>query len=299
MGMSYRHAWLMVQSVNEAAGTPFVVASTGGSRGGGAQLTAAGQRALALFRSMQEQLHQAAENLSPRKAREPRAGDAIHVAAAVSLAEVLGQLLGDYALAHPDLRVRTLLGGSDEIADHLLAGAPADLFLTADPRQLDRLEAAGLVEPGARTPFAENSLAAVGLAGGDVAVRRPADLAHAGRVALADPTCPLGGYTRAYLENLGLYEALAGKTVLVENSRAVLAAVRGSQAEVGLVYGSDVRDDGCRLLFRAQRLPIPIQYTAAVLLRGQRTDQAHELLHFLSSGPAAARFRRCGFAAPR
>ena len=56
------------------------------------------------------------------------------------------------------MRVRTLLGGSDEVANHLLAGAPADLFLTADAGQLDRLEAAGLVEAGPRFALAGNSL---------------------------------------------------------------------------------------------------------------------------------------------
>src|SRR5262249_24323432 len=40
MGMSYRHAWLLVQGINRAAGTPLVSATTGGLRGGGASLTA-------------------------------------------------------------------------------------------------------------------------------------------------------------------------------------------------------------------------------------------------------------------
>ena len=49
----------------------------------------------------------------------------------------------------------------DELADHVLAGAPADLFLAADPIQLDRLQAAGLLLPQTRTIFAANSLVAV------------------------------------------------------------------------------------------------------------------------------------------
>ena len=213
---------------------------------------------------------------------------------------MLGQLLGDYAQQQPGVRVRTLLGGSDEVADQLLAGARADLFLTADARQMARLETADLVAPGSSVTLAGNSLAAIGLCGSELAVRRPADLASAGvnRVALADPACPLGDYTRAYLEGLGLYETLLRRAVVVENSRAVVAAVRGGQADVGLVYGSDARDDGCRLLFRASKLPVPIQYTAAVVRRGRRQEQARELLAFLSSNSSAARFRRCGFLAP-
>jgi molybdate transport system regulatory protein len=60
MNMSYRHAWLLVQSINRAAGKPLVVASIGGSKGGGAELTPFGHKVLRVFREMQERLEQAA-----------------------------------------------------------------------------------------------------------------------------------------------------------------------------------------------------------------------------------------------
>jgi molybdate transport system substrate-binding protein len=295
MGMSYRHAWKLVQTMNEAAGVPLVIAVTGGSHGGGARLTPEGQRAVVLFRQLQARLHQTAEAL-PWATGDPD-DDAIHVAAAVSLEEVLGQLLGDYARDHPEVRVRTLLGGSDEVADHLLHGAPVDLFVTADPKQLDRLEAAGLVEATSRTVVAGNSLAAIGLSSSTLSVRKPTDLIGVRRVALADPACPLGGYTRAYLEGLGLYQSLLSRAIVGENSRAVLTAVRSGQADVGLVYGSDAREDDCKVLFRVAHLPVPIQYVAAVICRGRRPQQARNLLTFLTTRSATGRFRRCGFLA--
>src|SRR5437899_12946567 len=65
MGVSYRHAWVMVQAINEAAGEALVTAATGGRHGGGAQLTARGRSAIALFRQLQDQLHRAAASLLP------------------------------------------------------------------------------------------------------------------------------------------------------------------------------------------------------------------------------------------
>jgi molybdate transport system substrate-binding protein len=297
MNMSYRHAWLLVQSMNEAAGEPLVVAATGGSHGGGARLTPRGRQAVAVFRDLQDHLHQAAATLLPRLVQVPEA-PGVHVAAAVSLDEVLGQLLTDYALRQPAVRVRAVFAASDELAGHALAGAPTDLFLSADVRQVDRLEAAGLVAPGSRVILAENSLAAIGPAGGEFSARKPADLKRAGvrRIALADPSSPLGGYTGAYLEGLGLAEALEPRAIRVDNSRAVVAAVRAGQADVGLAYASDaVRAADCRLLFRVRHLPAPIQYTAAVIARSRQPEQARALLAFLTSRQAASRFRRCGF----
>jgi molybdenum ABC transporter molybdate-binding protein len=297
MGMSYRRAWQLVQSVNESAGAPLVEATTGGTHGGGARLTPLGRQAVAVFREVQEQLRQTAAGLLTRLVQAHDA-PAVHVAAAVSLEEALSQLLADYALRQPTVRVRAVFGASDELAGHVLAGAPADLFLTADPLQLDRLEAAKLVVAATRTPLAENTLAAIGLAHRGMPVRKPADLIRpeVKRIALAGPTSPLGGYTRRYLEGLGLYEALLPRALAVDNSRAVLAAVAAGQADVGLIYASDAaRAAGCRLLFRVRRRLPAIRYEAAVVARGGQPEQAAQLLTFLTTPAAATRFRRCGF----
>jgi molybdenum ABC transporter molybdate-binding protein len=300
MGMSYRRAWTLVQDINRAADEPLVVAATGGSHGGGAKLTPLGRWAVTVFRELQDQLHQTAAGILPQLVQRP-SSPTLHVAAAVSLEEVVGQLLNDFALREPTVRVRAVFGGSDELADNLLAGAPADLFLTADPHQLDRLQAAQLVRKEQCVPLAQNSLAVIGLADRVLPVRKLTDLVrpNAPRLALADPDCPLGGYTRAYLESHHVYEPLHARAVHVENSRAVVTAVRAGQAEVGFVYASDAaRAEGCRTLFRVRRTPTPILYTAAILNRGHDTTAAARLLAFLTSSEATYRFRRCGFLPP-
>src|SRR4051794_33457663 len=66
IGMSYRHAWLLVQAVNEAAGETLVEAATGGTHGGGAHLTSASQQALAVYQQLRESLDQSAAALLPR-----------------------------------------------------------------------------------------------------------------------------------------------------------------------------------------------------------------------------------------
>jgi molybdenum ABC transporter molybdate-binding protein len=295
LGIQYRRVWELVRGMNEAAGEPLVNTATGGVQGGGAHLTPLGRWAVAGFRRLQAKLPQTAASLAPHLSGQPT--PALHVVAAVSLEEVLGQLLTDFAGVEPGLPVRTVFGASDELAEHLLTGSPGDLFLTADPLQLDRLAAAGLLLHGATVALAENGLAAVAPAEKVCAVRKPADLAgEAVRVALAGPECPLGRYTRAYLAGLDLYERVLRRAVRVENARAVLAAVRAGQADLGLTYASDAaRAERCRTLFRVRRTPVPIRYSGAVVNHGADPGPARRLLEFLSSAGAARRFRRCGF----
>ena len=299
IGVSYRHAWLMVQGMNEAAGEPLVVSVTGGHHGGGAQLTSLARWTVAAIGGMQAPLQEAATALF-RRSLEHRETASVHVAAAVCLEEVLGQLFADFRLREPGIRIRTVFGASDELADHVMGGASADLFITAGPEPLDRLEEVGIAEPATRTVLAENELAAIGADDGNLPVRSAADLLRADvtRIALAEPTCPLGRYTRDYLGSLGLYERLRSRAVHVDNSRAVSATVRAGRADVGLVYGSDaVQPVGCRLLFKARKGPSPIQLCGAIVHRGQQPGQARTLLAFLASREAVARFRHCGFRA--
>jgi molybdate transport repressor ModE-like protein len=56
LGMSYRRAWTMVRSMNNAAGEPLVMVATGGRGGGGANLTPFGRSAITRFQSLSKQL---------------------------------------------------------------------------------------------------------------------------------------------------------------------------------------------------------------------------------------------------
>jgi molybdenum ABC transporter molybdate-binding protein len=297
MGMSYRRAWLLVRDVNRAAGAPLVEAAVGGKQGGGARLTPRGRAAVELFRELERQLTAEAGGILARRVAGTATG-VLHVSAAVSLEEVLGQLLADYSLRQPAVRARAVFGGSDELAEHVLAGSPCDLFLSADDAQFDRLANAGLVERGAAVPLAENGLSAIAAADSPAKARQATDLLRPrfARVALADGDCPLGRYTRSYLRALSIDKPLSTKALWGDNSRAVVAAVRGGQAAAGLVYSSDAATAaGCRILFQARDIPAPIRYAGAVVTSSRAQTAAGELLAFLAADESAARFRRCGF----
>jgi molybdate transport system regulatory protein len=289
LGMSYRRAWELVQSINKAGGAVLVRAATGGAGGGGAVLTPLGRRTVADFRALTDRLSRAAE------VPEREAGDrAVHLLAAVSLEEVVGRLLADYAEARPEERIRTVFGASDELVSLIRAGAPADLFLTADPRQFNRLRLA----PTHRAVMAENGLAVVAPIDTSISPGMPGRLLRwpEHRLALADVGCPLGSYTLRYLNAAKIRLSPARRVIRAENSRGVVVAVRSAQADLGVVYASDAaRADGCCVLGRIDRLPGPIRYEPAVLSTTADDSPAMHLLRFLTSARAAARFRECGF----
>lgn len=61
MGMSYRRAWLLVDTMNQSFRQPLVVTATGGRRGGGASLSDTGHQVLTLYRQYEARLRQSPE----------------------------------------------------------------------------------------------------------------------------------------------------------------------------------------------------------------------------------------------
>lgn len=192
--------------------------------------------------------------------------------------------------------------GTSALARQVEAGAPADLFISADEAWMDALERQGLIRAGSRADLAGNRLVLVAQAGSPIALDLAAgtDVAAAlgdGRLAMADPEAvPAGRYGKAALTALGAWEALEGRIAPAENVRAALALVERGAAPLGVVYATDARASAAVrvvAVFPQDSHP-PVVYPMAVLAASQR-DEAEPLRRFLLSAPAQATLARHGF----
>ncbi|HEY2828123.1 MAG TPA: molybdate ABC transporter substrate-binding protein [Pirellulales bacterium] len=297
VGISYRKAWAMIQEVNKAAGEPLVESVTGGLKGGGAQLTERGRFAVTIYQQLDQALHESAAGVLRRIISPGKDTSAcIHLAAAISLQEVVGQLLAEFALQQPAVHVRAVYGASNELADHLLAGAPGDLFISAEARQIDRLAKAGRLVAHTKCVVATNGLAVIGPRG-TKPLKKITDLRskRIQRLVVAEPACPLGGYSKSFLESAGVYDDLLPKVLHVDNSRAVLSAVAAGSADAGVAFASDAaRSEICQILFQISASQATAQYVAAIVKGGQQSKAAKALLDFICSASGAKCFRRHG-----
>jgi molybdenum ABC transporter molybdate-binding protein len=294
--ISYRKAWSLVQEINSAAGEPLVEAAVGGVKGGGARLTDRGKLVLSAYEQVRRALHQSAAGALQRTVTEESSAAAcLHLAAAISLQDAVTELLAEYALVRPTVRVRAVFGASNELADHILGGAPCDLFIAAEAREIDRLEQAHRLAPGTRKTVATNGLAVIGQ-NGAAALRNVSKLLspEVRRIALAEPACPLGRYSKAFLESEGIYKELLTKVTHVDNSRAVPSAVAAGSAEVGIAFESDAVRASCDILLRVPKARSSAKYVGGVVRGGVLEPEARELMEFLGSARAVRCFRRWG-----
>lgn len=226
---------------------------------------------------------------------------------AASLADALEAAGDAWSQAHPDEPVQFNFAGSNDLARQIAAGAPADLFVSADRAQLDAAERA---VADRAVPLLANRLvviepaASAGLAGGgDVPVRPVAgarDLLAFDRIALPDPQAvPAGVYARRWLEAEGVWQELAGRVVPALDVRANLEAVASGSLPVGVVYATDAAiSDRVRVVYKVPPPPKgdgpEIVYWAAPIDGGDRAA-AERFLAWMRSPAAGAIFRRFGF----
>ena len=195
------------------------------------------------------------------------------------------------------------LAGSSTLVAQILAGAPVDLFISADERQMDRVAAKSSVDAETRVVLLPNRLAVATLAGAGAGPDAAAGLQAAAlrRIAIGDPAgVPSGVYARRYLTSLGLWGALTPRMVPTRSVRAALAVVEAGDADAGIVYRTDARSSGdVAVAFEVPAGEGPaIAYPAAVLADAPNPAGAARFLAHLQTDAARDAFRQAGFIAP-
>ena len=235
--------------------------------------------------------------LAPSLAR----ADEITVFAAASMTNAMAEIEDRFeAVTGHDLIVS--LAGSSALARQIQQGAPADIFISANPGWMDILQADGLIEDGTRFDLLSNSivLIAAGTDAGPVGIGPDMDLAGLlgdGRLVMAlVDAVPAGIYGKAALESLGQWDDVEGNVAQADNVLAALAFVDTGEAPYGIVYATDaVVEQSVTVVgtFPADTHP-PIVYPAAAVAESD-TSLNQAFLDFLVGPEAREAFERQGF----
>ncbi|WP_137136776.1 molybdate ABC transporter substrate-binding protein [Rhizobium sp. FKY42] len=191
---------------------------------------------------------------------------------------------------------------SSALAKQVEAGAPADVFISADLDWMDYLTKKNLIKPDSRKNLLGNRIVLV--APKDKA--KPVDikagfdlsaLVGDGKLAMgAVDSVPAGKYGKAALEKLGAWSAVARKVAGAENVRAAVLLVSRGEAPYGIVYQTDAAaDPGVSIVgtFPADSHPAII-YPVAQLTES-KSAAATDYLKFLSSVEVSGFFTAQGF----
>jgi len=229
----------------------------------------------------------------------------VTVFAAASLKEAMDDQAKQFE-ANTGNKVIVSYGASNALAKQIEAGAPADLFISADLDWMDYVEQRNLLAPGTRISLLRNTLVLIAPASSKSTLKIGPNFGLAAalgqeKLAMANPdSVPAGKYGKAALEKLGVWSGVEKQVARTETVRAALALVSRGEAPFGIVYSTDaLADKGVRVVdtFPPDTYP-PIVYPAAVIATG-KSVAAKPLLDYLRSPSARPVWEKYGFGLAR
>jgi len=229
----------------------------------------------------------------------PLNADTVTVFAAASLSATLKKI-GDAYNANNVDKVTFNFTSSNNLARQIKAGAPADIFFSADDANMDDLDKQGLIAKNTRKEFLSNSLIIVVPIDSNFPLMGGAQLADPffKKIALGQPdSVPAGVYAKAYLQKIGIWDKVSARIVPCDNVRAALAAVESANVDAGIVYKTDSLHS--KQVKVAYEIPIEegpaINYPVAIIAGTKNNLAAKKFLDYLSDPASLQLFQNAGF----
>lgn len=242
----------------------------------------------------------------------------IQVFAAASLHNVMTELAEEYGKDHPDVKITLQADSSGTLLTQIQEGYECDIFFSAAQKQMDELEADGMIVENSRHDVVGNQVVVLALKGSNTKVKGLKSLDKAKSIALAGGSVPVGKYTRQALVNLGILEgaedvsqitakevskALGGVEISEQdNVSKVLIAVSEGTCETGTVYFSDTYgyEDKVEILETVDSsLTGDVTYPICLVENKEADEQqvkaAQEFLDFIIADEAKAVFEKYYF----
>lgn len=198
--------------------------------------------------------------------------------------------------------IKTSFASSSTLAKQIERGAPAGVFISANPKWMDFLEQKGLIQSGTRFNFLGNRVVLIASLDSTLTIEIGpgfplALLLGRDRLAMGDPEhVPAGIYGKQALQGLGVWESVSPRVAPTRDVRAALTLVERGETSMGIVYATDAA-----ISKKVKVLGVfpesshhPITYPVA-LISGNHNPLATAFLELLRSPEGASVFVRYGF----
>ena len=234
----------------------------------------------------------------------PLESQTLTVFAAASLTDAFTEIGDAFETAHPGVEATFSFAGSQTLRTQIEAGAPADVFASANMTEMDALAASGMVAEEAPQVFLSNRLVVILPAANPGSLGQLQDLSTPGiRLILAAEDVPVGNYARRSLERMnGRFgtafkaQVLANVVSNEDNVKQVVAKVQLGEADAGIVYTSDaVAAPDLRVIEIPSDLNVVAYYPIAVVLDSPRALLAQDFVQYVVSPAGQAILKKWGF----
>ncbi len=226
------------------------------------------------------------------------------VSAAISLKEPLQEIGALFEQRRPEVKVVFNWGASGALQQQIEQGAPVDVYVSAASKQMDELEAKGLLLNETRRTLAANLVVLITSSALRSALTSFKDLTkpEVKLIAIGNPrTVPAGEYAQRVLMRLGLWDSLQPKLIFTGNVRQALAYVVRGEVEAAVVYATDVQSAGEAVQVVAaapEGSAPPVLYPIAVVKTSKQSQEARAFVDLTLSEAGQQILRAHAFLPP-
>ena len=225
----------------------------------------------------------------------------LRVSVAASMTEVFKDLIANFTKLYPDVKVLPNFGPSGGLAKQINQGAPADLYVSANPKWMDFLIEQKQINHATKTTFAYNSLVFVGQR--TETISSLDDLPNLQNIGIGSPkSVPAGQYAQQALIKVGIYDQLlvAGKLVMAKDVRQALIYADRGETDGSFVYKTDalLATQAVILFDVPQKLYDKVTYPMALTIEGADKPDAQAFYKYIGNSDAAEIVKKYGFTLP-
>lgn len=222
----------------------------------------------------------------------------VNLSVAASMTDAFKEIMTGFSAVHPGVRLRPNFASSGSLAKQIEQGAPADIYVSANPKWMNYLLEKKMIAPGTDRIFAYNKLVFVG-------EKKSAGVSLAGlvrldRIALGSPrSVPAGQYARQAMDRAGIYAVLeqAKKLVMAKDVRQALLYADRGEVDGAFVYRTDalLAVDAKVLFTVPDELYDRVSYPIAMTIPGAQKAMATAFYDYMGSPEAIAILGKYGF----
>ncbi|MCC6300630.1 MAG: molybdate ABC transporter substrate-binding protein [Anaerolineales bacterium] len=229
------------------------------------------------------------------------------VFAAASLTDAFTEIGKNFEAENPTVTVTFNFAGSQALRTQIQEGAPADVFASANNKEMDALISDSFVAKDSSQIFLSNQLVVVLPVSNSAGINSLEDLAKSGiKIVLAAEEVPVGKYSREAFEKMNVSfgadfkdKVLANVVSNEDNVKQVVAKIQLGEADAGIVYTSDaVAAPELQTIEIPKELNVIAKYPIAPLVESSNADLAQAFVEYVLSEAGQAILQKWGFGSP-
>ncbi|MCK9175415.1 MAG: molybdate ABC transporter substrate-binding protein [Desulforhopalus sp.] len=224
--------------------------------------------------------------------------ETLNISVAASMTNAFKDIISEFNRQNPATKIQPNFGSSGSLAKQIAQGAPADLFVSANPKWMKYLVDGAMIAPGTDGIFVANSLVFTGTPGSTATDM--ASLVTLKRIAIGTPqSVPAGQYAKEAMVKAGVWQKLENenKLVMAKDVRQALIYADRGEADGAFVYRTDaLLAQKAKILFEVpQALYSPVVYPMAITTGGAKKPQTTALYNFIKSDAGHTILVKYGF----